>query len=689
MKKSLLALALSLTIGWTANGQERKTCVTDEVYRETIQKHPELLLQQQELEQFTSRFVQENKTQRTAGGGIAYVIPVVFHIIHNYGPENISDAQVIDAVRVMNLDYSKLNADTTAIVPSFQGIAANCQIEFRLANIDPQGNCTNGIDRVVSSLTMNADDNAKLNPWPYQNYLNIWVINTFSSSHSGAAAYAYYPGAAFPANKDGVIARYDYVGSIGASSPNNSRTLTHEAGHCLNLAHPWGSTNQPGVACGGTDNVSDTPETQGWTSCNLSGSVCNPPVIENVQNFMEYSYCDVMFTEGQKARMHAALNSSVGSRNNLWSLGNLTATGTDGSPTQVCIPNTDFEADEITVCAGATVNFHDLCWNGDPTSWSWDFPGGTPSTSTDSFPAVVYNTAGTYDVTLTASNSAGSSSFTRTAYVRVSGPPSQVIPFTESFEVPASFPGTDGYVINPDNGTTWTRVTTAASSGTASIRINNYTNTSGQVDQWITPAFDFSNVTLPTMHFTVANAQRNSGSADELRVAGSNNCGRTWNYRYTKSGATLATAGIVSTSFTPNASQWRQETANLNPFALKPNVRFMFENTSDRGNNTYIDSIFITGTFVGLDEVDEIELGFALYPNPSAGKTTVQFLLNQAQKVQLDVVDITGRLVSSLANDDLNAGLHEYTISIQNPGIYFVDLVSGGKRHVRKLIISE
>ncbi|HRH64707.1 MAG TPA: M43 family zinc metalloprotease [Bacteroidia bacterium] len=681
-----LALVLFLLLNYTTRGQELKTCATTEVYKEAVKKHPEILMQQQELEQFTARYEQEHRNQRS-GGGIAYVIPVVFHIVHNYGPENISDEQVYDAIRVLNEDYSKQNADTTMIVPSFLGIAGNSQIEFRLANKDPQGNCTNGIDRVVSPLTMSADDGAKLNPWPYQNYLNIWVINSFAGPMAGAAAYAYYPGTAFPTNVDGIISLYSYVGSIGASTLNRSRVLTHEVGHYLNLAHVWGSTNQPGVACG-DDGVSDTPETKGWVSCSLNGAVCNPPIVENVQNYMEYSYCGVMFTQGQKTRMHAALNSSAGSRSSLWTQGNLTATGTDGFSAQVCIPNTDFTADENTICTGATVNFHDLCWNGDPTAWSWDFPGGTPSTSTDSFPAVVYNTAGTYDVTLTASNSTGSSSFTRTAYVRVSGTPSQSIPFSESFEVPASFPGTDGYILNPDNGATWTRVTTAASSGTSSIRMNNYSNSSGQIDKWFMPPMDFSNVTQPTMTFKVANAQRNSSSGDELRIAGSMNCGHTWNYRFSKSGAVLSTAGIVSTAFTPNSSQWRLEPVTLNPFALKPNVRLMFENISDGGNNTYIDEININGTLVGVDEVEDIQLGFALYPNPAAGHTTVQFLLTKNQHVQVDVTDITGHLVSSVLNGDLNSGLHEYKISINSPGIYFVDLVSGGRRHVRKLIIS-
>lgn len=686
MKKSLLAFVLSLTIVWTSNGQERKTCATDEVNQEAIRKNPALLQQREQLEQFTSTYVHNHEAQRTNDGTILYVIPVVFHIVHNYGPENISDEQVLDAVRIMNRDYQKLNPDTVDAVPSFTNNIANIQVEFRLANIDNHGNCTNGIDRIVSSLTMNADDNAKLNPWPYQNYLNIWSINTFSSAHAGAAAYAYYPGVGGSA--DGVISLYTYIGSIGASNVFNSRTLTHEVGHCFNLSHTWGSTNQPGVACG-DDNVSDTPETMGWTSCNLTASVCNPPIVENVQNYMEYSFCEMMFTEGQKTRMHAALNSAVGGRNNLWQQANLVATGTDGSPIQTCAPNTDFEADNITVCAGATVNFHDLCWNGNPTSWSWTFPGGTPASSTDSFPAITYNTAGTYDVTLTATNATGSDTYTRTSYIRVSGPPSDTIPFSESFEVAGTFPGTDGFIVNPDGATTWSRVTTAGSAGVASIRINNYTNVSGQVDQWVTSGIDFSNVTLPSLTFKVANAQRNSTSDDELRVAGSNNCGRTWNYRYTKSGASLSTAGIVSSSFTPNSSQWRLETVNLNPFALKPNVRLMFENTSDRGNNTYIDEINITGNIVGVDEVEEVQLGFALYPNPTAGSTTVQFLLNEGHNVQLDVTDITGRIISHIVNSDLAGGLHEYNLQIQSPGIYLVDLTVAGKRHVRKLVVSE
>ena len=84
----------------------------------------------------------------------------------------------------MNRDFRKLNPDTNVIVPSFTAIAADCEIEFRLAHLDPNGNCTNGIDRIVSPLTYDGGDPAKLNPWPSNQYLNIWTVNVFGAAHA-------------------------------------------------------------------------------------------------------------------------------------------------------------------------------------------------------------------------------------------------------------------------------------------------------------------------------------------------------------------------------------------------------------------------------------------------------------------------------------------------------------------------
>ncbi|MFM8432658.1 MAG: M43 family zinc metalloprotease [Bacteroidota bacterium] len=540
MKKSLLIMSLALTVA-TINGQapERPFCATDEMYFESIRENPQFLKNHQDLEDFTRQFVNQYQAQHRSAQPVntintppTYVIPVVFHVLHEYGAENISDAQIYNCIENMNADYRKLNADTINTLPIFKSIAADCSIEFRLATIDPSGNCTNGIDRIYTSKTNSANNNSKLNSWT-GNYLNIWTAK--SLENTGAAAYSHFPGTV-SLSQEGVMARHDYIGTIGTGGPGGLHTISHEVGHFLNLAHTWGTTNSPGVSCG-DDFVQDTPETQGWTSCNLSGSVCNPPVVENVQNFMEYSYCDNMFTNGQKTRMYAALNSAIGARSSLWSANNLIATGTSTpNPVSQCAPIADFWTTQQSVCVGRSVNFKDYSWNARPTSWSWSFPGGTPSTSTDSMPVVVYNTPGIYDVTLVVTNANGSDNLVRNGFIRVSGTTGIQGVYTEPFTTIAAITANDAWLYNPDAGsTTWSFWSNAGANGTPScIRINNYSNTAGQIDEWISPSFDVSNLTGASMKFYVANAQRNSTSNDLLRVFTSTNCGENWTNKYNK-----------------------------------------------------------------------------------------------------------------------------------------------------------
>ena len=227
MKKIYLALFVILTLATASNAQRENFCLSSEMNNLSLQNNPQLQMDRQALEQWTQRYGLIERSSRT--NGVVYVIPIVFHILHEYGGENISNAQIFDEVAILNRDYRRLNADTADVVPDFKPIIADAEIEFRLPSIDPQGNCTNGIDRIVTPLTIGANDDSKLNPWPYSRYLNIWIARTLENT--GAAAYAYYPGSAPDTTKDGVLCRYDYVGSIGTSSVNNSRTITHEIGH--------------------------------------------------------------------------------------------------------------------------------------------------------------------------------------------------------------------------------------------------------------------------------------------------------------------------------------------------------------------------------------------------------------------------------------------------------------------------
>lgn len=616
-----------------------------------------------------------------------YTIPVVFHIIHQGGNENISDAQVFDAMRILNEDFRMLNSTAANTVSAFQADAADCEIEFRLAQKDPNGICTNGIDRILSTETTVGDDGSKLNPWPRSKYLNIWVVKAMSS---GAAGYAYLPGSAFPTTVDGIIILSTYIGSIGTGTPTRSHALTHEIGHFLNLLHPWGNTNDPGVDCSGSDNVTDTPPTEGWTSCNLAGATCGSS-LDNVQNFMEYAYCPTMYTAGQKTRMRNALTSSTGQRSSLWTSSNLAATGVSLA---AVLCKADFQSNNLsnTVCQGNSLTFTDLSWNGDPTSWNWTFPGGTPATSTDSVPVIQYNTPGVYDVGLTVTNGSGSVNTSKTSFVTVNSTTATYSNtlYSEGFEG-TSIPNTDWNIRNQSpGGNTWVTTTSAAATGSKSVMITNTSTSDTYIDELISPSINMTAITVShNLTFKVAFAQKASTSVDKLQVYVSTNCGLNWTLRYTKSGAALSTAGIQSSAFTPNASQWTEHLVSLAGYSAQTNLYIMFRFTSNGGNNVFIDDINLGGAN-SIEDGLASTIDFNVYPNPVEENSIISFNILNKQKVELKIYDILGREASSLFNGYLSAGDHQYSIAEKanlSPGVYVVTLCVDRQRFTKKLII--
>lgn len=658
-------------------------CITDQMVKKSLDANPELKAQ------FEARQIEKAMTQTSPASeamATIYYVPVVFHILHNYGAENISDAQIIDQMNILNRDFRKLNADTTDIISQFQGIAADTEIEFRLATKDPNGNCTNGIDRIPTMLTYYADDDAKLNNWPRNKYLNIWVAS--SLVNAGAAAYAYLPGSA-PNGIDGIMIRSHYVGSIGTSSVAYSRVLTHEVGHYLDLLHVWGGSNSPEVACG-DDGVSDTPETMGHTFCDISSSICNPPIIENVQNYMEYAYCEIMFTAGQRQRMRSALNSSDGQRNQLITASNATATGIFASPVPVCAPIADFSTTNFSVCAGGNVIFSDATHGGDPTTWNWDFTGGSPASSVAQNPIVSYPNPGTYSVSLTAANGTGSSTKSKTAIIEVFDPNIRdAAPLTEGFEETA-FPPSGWSTINYDAGTnTWIETSAAKYSGLKSMKINNHSTTSsGQRDVIATNLYDFSTSSTKVLTFRLAYCQTNANDNDELVIYMSTNCGATWGVRYSKAGATLATRSIKSSSFTPTAAtDWRLETISMGAYQNAQNVRMKFEFRSGGGNNLYIDDIAILG-YSGAEEISDAGFFAGIFPNPVTNQSTLQLELPAGCDFSYGIFDVTGKLLSEIPSMYLPSGNHEFPFSQDmEAGIYFVQLRAGDKTATRKIMV--
>ena len=180
MKKMFLAGILFLTGLTATNAQQYRTCDTDAMMQNALLNDPNYAINRAELEQFTAQYIlqqQQDQSLLKTSGVILYTIPVVFHVVHNYGYENISKAQIVDAMEIFNKSFQNLWGDSMTVCSIFRPIIADAQIQFRLAQIDENGNCTDGITRTVSNFTYSANDNVKtLVQWPSNKYFNGQLV---------------------------------------------------------------------------------------------------------------------------------------------------------------------------------------------------------------------------------------------------------------------------------------------------------------------------------------------------------------------------------------------------------------------------------------------------------------------------------------------------------------------------------
>ncbi len=277
-----------------------------------------------------------------------FIIPVVVHIIHNNGSENISDAQILSGIEEMNSQFAGDEGGTDG------------EIEFRLATIDPDGNCTTGINRIQhpspaivlqggSPCGLTDFEKRQLIQWPTLNYMNIWVVAKIWNSAPSSCDYT-SSGIRGYANSQGCTVRYDYFGTIEealySQEISNVNTDTHEAGHYLGLSHPF-----VGSSC------SFSCETAIDSDCNFDGdkvcdtAPCNGPVsvvscdllplsctacpsfdftgyVYPKDNYMSYNtQCHYRFTPGQIDRMHGVIEAHP-ILQNLFTESNLSETGT-------------------------------------------------------------------------------------------------------------------------------------------------------------------------------------------------------------------------------------------------------------------------------------------------------------------------------------------------------------------------
>lgn len=649
---------------------------------------------------------------------VTLYVPIVFHVLHNGGSENISDEQIYDALDILNRDYDLQNADANNVVnafnasnPSATSIPSDVDIEFRLATIAPNGACFKGITRTVSTQTSSGNGASQLNAvvngndvyqgvWPHNKYLNIIIADNIG----GAAGYTYNPftsAAATQSNMEynSIYVLHNYVGSIGTSSVGTSRTLTHEVGHWLNLSHPWGGTNDPGVSCG-NDNVSDTPQTIGATACILAANTCSGDnaywgfdQIDQVENYMDYSYCSKMFTPGQVTRMRNALNSSTAGRSNMITTSNLNQTGATGV---FSLCQAQFAADKTTICAGESVTFEDQTYNA-VTGWTWNFVGGSPASSIDPNPTVTYNTPGLYEVSLTATDGTNNDTETKTSFIRVL-PSAAALPFVEGFESYSTIDNIMEWgVDNPGNNAKFQLESGFGHTGSKCVKLANFGQAAGNVDELLSYPVDLSGInsgTGVTLSFRYAYRKRNSGNEEYLKVMVTNNCGDTWVVRKTIFGDQLSS--LVSTSsWSPSGqADWTTvHMTNVTSSYWVDDFRYKFSFESDGGNNLYIDNINIYAgdpsddLILGLDESVEFA-DIKLYPNPADNEVKLSFGLASAQEVMLEITDLTGKVVQAneiKANEGNNLVMMNTSDFAQ--GVYFLNVYSGNKRSTLQFVI--
>jgi len=349
------AIAMAVTF---ANAQ--RNCGSME-HLQQMSTDPQVIEKRQQIEAFTEEWTRNN------GGDRALVtIPVVVHVVYNTTAENISDAQVLSQINVLNADFRKLNSDAANVPAAFSGLAADANIEFCLASTDPNGAPTTGITRTSTTATsFSTNDGVKFstsggkNAWDATKYLNIWVCDI----SGGILGYAQFPGGS--ASTDGVVIDYQYYGTTGtATAPfNKGRTGTHEVGHWLNLYHIWGDD---GTGCTGTDSVSDTPNQADENyGCPVFPQVScsNGPNGDMFMNYMDYTddACMYMFSTGQASRMQA-LFASGGFRAGL-----MTSNGCGAPNPNLC------NAPGTPAASAITQNSATISWTAAANALSYNF----------------------------------------------------------------------------------------------------------------------------------------------------------------------------------------------------------------------------------------------------------------------------------------------------------------------------
>lgn len=544
--KKLLIIAL---LFFTFQCMSQQRCSTNKHVEILNIKYPQFLEARKNVNLQTKNWIKNNINSKSQ---TIITIPVVVHIVWNTNQENITDQQIFSQIDVLNADFRRTNIDAIMTPSVWNNVAADTEIEFCLATVDPNGAFTSGITRTqTSQISFSIQtDNIKstssggIDPWNQDDYLNIWVCDL----SGGILGYA-TPPSSFNNPDDGVVIGYKYFGTLGTvQSPyNKGRTATHEVGHWLNLDHIWGN----GGNCG-NDNINDTPtqEEENYScpafphnpnSCGTSNSSG-----DMFMNYMDYTNdaCMNLFTLGQKTRMTAAINQY---RPNLLN--------------------------------------HNLCSNTPPVP-SWNCLNGNCIDP--------LNGNGTY---LDINNCLAA------CFCAANTPP-----LYENFQ--SGLP--NWVIINNDADDTWELTNSAGFNSNSSIYINNAEySTNGEYDDLVLPTLDLTSYSSIYLTFDYAyslwtNPSSNPNWSDTLQIYISEDCGNSWQKIWEKAGLNLVTTlpSFNGFSWTPNNNNdWSSENIDLSNYTNQDDIALKFRNVNQYENNLFIDNINLSENNTSISQL--------------------------------------------------------------------------------------
>ncbi|MBK8145690.1 MAG: T9SS type A sorting domain-containing protein [Bacteroidetes bacterium] len=639
MKKLLLSIA-ALALFAQGFAQAKRNCGSHEHHLQMLQNDPAYVIAHEQIEKQTRDF-EANPQKKTRA---VKTIPVVFHVVYNTAAQNVSDAQVQSQLAVLNADFRKLNADWTNTPAVFQGLVADCEIQFCLAQQDPNGNATTGINRVSTAVTSFSTNNAVkysaqggANIWDRNKYLNIWVCNL----SGGVLGYAQFPGGA--AATDGVVITYTGFGTMGtAQAPfNKGRTATHEVGHWLNLYHIWGDD---GTSCNGSDLVGDTPnqadENYGCPAF-PAVSCANGPNGDMFMNYMDYTddACMYMFSAGQKTRMDA-LFIAGGARVSL-----LTSPGCTPPVVGACGVPSGLNATAIT---GTTAT---LNWTAVPNAVSYNVQyrllnaaNWTTTTSASNSKALTGLTAGsTYQYQIQTVCNLASSAYSSIATFNTTAVGGGCTNNYESNNTrqTATLIATNTNILSMIGSTTdkdWYRITTTNAAPKLKVTLS-------------TLPFDYD-VRLYNANGTQIGISQLGGVSTETIKYNSSAVGATYYIQvYGYNGAFS-----LSNCYTLNAS-----TSNVN-------WRLDGSENDELTNKTELN----------------------IFPNPAKDKIAVQFYAEANKNVMINVYNSIGQRIVSENNNTVE-GENQFSFDLQNlsNGIYIMEMIHDDERKVQKFTIQK